>query len=57
MDLLMSTKKNMAEMVTEKLHLKEINLQAAEDVAAETTAMVIEILSHLKFHVIFELPS
>ena len=57
MDLLMSTKKKMAEMVTEKLHLKEINLQAAEDVAAETTAMVIEILSHLKFHVIFELPS
>ena len=37
MDLLMSTKKKMDEMVTEKLHLKEINLQAAEDVVADNS--------------------
>ena len=37
MDLLMSTKKKMDEMVIEKPHLKEINLQVAEDVVADNS--------------------
>ena len=37
MDLLMSTKKKMDEMVIEKPHLKETNLQAAEDVVADNS--------------------
>ena len=37
MDLLMSTKKKMDEMVIEKPHLKEINLHAAEDVVADNS--------------------
>ena len=37
MDLLISTKKAMDKMVIERPHLKEINLQAAEDVVADNS--------------------
>ena len=37
MDLLMSNKKKMDKMVIEKPHLKDINLQAAEDVVADNS--------------------